>query len=315
MRASLFLASVAFVGASVSARGSGPGPETGQPADREVVCASPDAVGRPGHFRQCHQRVRGSTPFERPDDFAGRRLEEVQGDELANFRAGLQKRTLSNFEGPLHGPDHWWQSIYDLRKGGQAWFVLDPPDGRIQPTTEEAQRASEEPGPGRQLRPRRILGECRRLQPVRSLHHARPARLDDAGHLRQLLPDRAVPGTVAIQYEMIHETRVIPLDGRPMSAGASGWTWATRRGHWEGDTLVVETTNFKERSAYRNANPETLRIIERFQRIAPDKVQWAVTVDDPTTWTRPWTFSMPLTMDDSEQIAAVPSATRATTGW
>ena len=79
-----------------------------------------------------------STPFERPDDFAGRRLEEVQGEELANFRAGLQKRTLSNFEGPLHGPDHWWQSIYDLRKGGQAWFVLDPADGRIPPTTEEA---------------------------------------------------------------------------------------------------------------------------------------------------------------------------------
>src|SRR6266508_2088374 len=59
-----------------------------------------------------------STPFERPEGFAGRRLEEIQGDELAKFRSDLQKRTISNFEGPLHGPDHWWQDIYDLRKGG-----------------------------------------------------------------------------------------------------------------------------------------------------------------------------------------------------
>jgi hypothetical protein len=69
------------------------------------------------------------------------------------------------------------------------------------------------------------------------------------------------------------------------------------RGRWEGDTLVVETTNFKERSVYRNANPKTLTLTERFTRIAPDKVRWSVTVDDPTTWTRPWTFSLPLTAD------------------
>ena len=74
------------------------------------------------------------------------------------------------------------------------------------------------------------------------------------------------------------------------------------RGRWEGDTLVVETTNFKERSIYRNANPESLRLIERFTRVAPDTVSWTVTVDDPQTWTRRWTFSMPLTMSDAEPI-------------
>ena len=69
------------------------------------------------------------------------------------------------------------------------------------------------------------------------------------------------------------------------------------RGRWDGDTLVVTTKNFKERSVYRNANAETLTLTERFQRIASDKVRWTVTVDDPSTWTKPWTFSLPLTAD------------------
>ena len=72
------------------------------------------------------------------------------------------------------------------------------------------------------------------------------------------------------------------------------------RGHWEGETLVVETTNFSERSAYRNANSDTFKLIEHFTPVAPNKVEWAVTVDDPKTWTRPWTFAMTLTKDDSQ---------------
>jgi len=70
------------------------------------------------------------------------------------------------------------------------------------------------------------------------------------------------------------------------------------RGHWEGDTLVVETTNFRDEGIYRNANPTTLRVIERFTRTAPDTVKWSVTINDPATWTSPWTFSMPLTKEE-----------------
>jgi hypothetical protein len=105
------------------------------------------------------------------------------------------------------------------------------------------------------------------------------------------------PGWVAIRYEMIHETRVIPLDRRPPVGGGIRQDMGDARGYWEGDTLVVETTNFKERSVYRNANPERLKVIERFTRISRDQVRWTVTIDDPTTWTRPWTFSLPLTAD------------------
>ena len=73
------------------------------------------------------------------------------------------------------------------------------------------------------------------------------------------------------------------------------------RGRWEGDTLVVETTNFKDQIAYRNANGENLRLIERFTATGPATVEWSVTVDDPTTWTKPWTFAMNLTKKDATQ--------------
>ena len=110
------------------------------------------------------------------------------------------------------------------------------------------------------------------------------------------------PGSVAIVYEMIHETRVIPLDGRPHVRSGTALDMGDARGRWEGDTLVVETTNFHERSVYQNASPETLKVTERFTRIGPKQVRWAVTIDDPTTWAKPWTFAMPLTQDDSEPL-------------
>ena len=74
------------------------------------------------------------------------------------------------------------------------------------------------------------------------------------------------------------------------------------RGRWEGETLVVETTNFRDDSAFRGANGATLKITERFTRISKEQVRWQVTVDDPMTWTRPWTFAMPLTIDNTQPV-------------
>ncbi len=110
------------------------------------------------------------------------------------------------------------------------------------------------------------------------------------------------PGFVAIRYEMVHEARVIPLDGSPHLPATIRSYMGDARGHWEGDTLVVETTNIRDEIAYRGSNAATLKLVERFTRTAPDKVRWSVTVDDPSTWTRPWTFAMPLTRDDNEQL-------------
>jgi hypothetical protein len=106
--------------------------------------------------------------------------------------------------------------------------------------------------------------------------------------------------TIAIRYEMIHETRVIPLDGRPHASKNIRLDLGDARGHWEGDTLVVETTNFTERSAYRGASAD-LKMTERFKPLSPTAVDWSVTFDDPHTWVRPWTFTMKLTKKDRSQ--------------
>ena len=107
---------------------------------------------------------------------------------------------------------------------------------------------------------------------------------------------------MAITYEMIHDTRVIPLGASAHVGSAIRTDFGDPRGHWEGETLVVETTNFLERSAYRNANPDRLKVVERFTPTGPRTLRWSVTIDDPTTWTRPWTFSLPLTLNPSEPL-------------
>jgi hypothetical protein len=97
--------------------------------------------------------------------------------------------------------------------------------------------------------------------------------------------------TVAIMIEMIHDVRIIPIDGRPhVTQNIRGW-FGDSRGHWEGDTLVVETTNFngKMRVSFDTVASDKLRVVERFTRIDPQTIVYRFTVDDPKTWTRPWT--------------------------
>ena len=101
------------------------------------------------------------------------------------------------------------------------------------------------------------------------------------------------PGYVVLSAEAGHEARVIPLDGRP-HLGSSLRQWnGDSRGHWDGNTLVVETTNFSSKSFFMGAT-DNLRVVERFTRKAPDLIEYQITVTDPTTWTRPWTAMMPL---------------------
>jgi len=109
---------------------------------------------------------------------------------------------------------------------------------------------------------------------------------------------------VAILVEMIHDTRIIPLDGRPAPAAVIRQYMGDARGRWDGDTLVVETTNFNGtigvtgNGRLRPAS-DALRVIERFTRTGPDTIEYRATVDDPRTWTTPWTVSFPLRRDDA----------------
>jgi hypothetical protein len=183
-----------------------------------------------------------------------------------------------------------------------AWFVVDPPDGKTPPLTPEGRarqaaraeaRKKSGRGPADSYTARSLFDRC--------ISRGVPGSMMPAiyGNSYQIVQ---APGYVVIRYEMTHEARIIPLDGSAhLPASMRGYT-GDARGHWEGDTPVVETTNVRDEVAYRGANAATLKLIERFTRVAPDKVGWAVTIDDPSTWTRPWTFAMPLTMDDSEPL-------------
>jgi hypothetical protein len=242
------------------------------------------------------------TPFERPAQFNGRSLEDIKGEELAAIKQAAQNRTVESFAGPLHAPEDWWQKDLNMVKGSQAWLVVDPPDGKVPPLTAEAtarqaarnaERRAANRGPADSWEDRSLYDRC--------ITRGFPGSMLPViyGNSYQIIQSEDY---VAIRYEMIHEVRIIPLDGRP-HAGSNVKTYmGDARGHWEGETLVVETTNFRDEDAYRNSNAATLKITERFTRVAPRTVKWAVTVEDPKTWTRPWTFAMPLTMDDTQPV-------------
>jgi hypothetical protein len=107
------------------------------------------------------------------------------------------------------------------------------------------------------------------------------------------------PGYVAITKEMIHETRIVPTEPRePLSENLRQWL-GDPQGRWDGDTLVVETTNFNGRSAYRGSGT-TLKLIERYTRIAPDTLVYEFTIDDPETWTQPWTGMLPFDLGEGQ---------------
>ncbi len=240
-------------------------------------------------------------PFERPAQFEGRRLEDVTPAELETLRVQRRGNTAANSVAEDRPVDRevFWENLNAVNS--RAWLVADPPDGKIPATTPEARsraaaraeaRKRSGRGPADAPEDRSLYDRC--------ISRGLPGSMMPAiyGSSYEIVQG---PNFVAILYEMVHETRVIPLDGQPHVGKGIRSYMGDARGHWEGTTLVVETTNFKDQIAYRNASGETLRLVERFTPTGPGSVEWSVTVDDPATWTRPWTFAMNLTKKDATQ--------------
>jgi len=165
-------------------------------------------------------------------------------------------------------------------------LITDPADGRLPPLSaeaEEKQRARFAAGRGRPAGPEdRSLSE-------RCITYGTPQLVAGYQSYRQIVQS---PASVAVMTEMIHDARVIPLAG-PRDAlphlPATVQTWnGDARGHWDGDTLVVDSTNFKP-GAFRNISTAKLHVVERFTRTGPETLEWRVTIDDPGAWTKPWT--------------------------
>lgn len=242
------------------------------------------------------------TPMERPREFDGRKLSDIPAEERLRIKRRLAEDTIGRFLDPLEAPDNWWQPAYGkyASEGAQLWFVTDPADGKIPPLTPDGQTRKDAADAARKVSKREHPDSITDLTLYdRCITRGLPGSMLPViyGDAYQIVQ---APGSVAILYEMVHEARVIPLDGQPHASRGLHLDMGDARGHWEGDTLVVETTNFRRRSVYMNANPDRLKLTERFTRMGPRVVRWQVTVNDPTTWTRPWTFAMPLALDDSQ---------------
>ena len=185
------------------------------------------------------------TPLERPDQFAGRDLDDIKGTELREIKEAARRRTIEAFNTPINAPDNWWQPALALGKGSQAWLVVDPKDGKIPPLTPEAQQRIAARAAARKTSGR---GEADswtdRSLYDRCLTRGLPGSMMPAiyGNSYQIVQG---PGMVAIVYEMIHETRVIPIQGGPHVRTSIDLDMGDARGRWEGDTLVVETTQFQ----------------------------------------------------------------------
>ena len=125
------------------------------------------------------------------------------------------------------------------------------------------------------------------------------------------------PGQVMILTEMIHDVRIIPLDGRPQPHRNVRQWMGVSRGRWEGNTLVVETTNFNGKNPLEGSS-ENMRVTERFTRVADDTIRYTFTVDDPSTWTRAWTAEMPHAdrpRDRCSSTRVTRGTTACTTRW
>ena len=274
-----------------------PQPAVAQSTDRTMPMRTPD--GQPdisGIFT-----FRTLTPFQRPSQFEGR--ENLTAEEAAEFEASERRRQNRDLFDPEKGAsgyaprseggvlsynEFWYERGIELTSDKRTALVIDPPDGRLPPQTEEARLVAAERREytnehrydsyeNRSLADRCIMG-FNSGPPMRS------SAYNNNVHIVQ------APGYVALLNEMVHNVRVIPLDDRakppfPQFAGAS-------RGHWEGETLVVETTDF--RGGQSGGTGPNMHLIERFTRLDPDTVAYEFTVTDPMVYTAPYTVMMPL---------------------
>ncbi|HWW86790.1 MAG TPA: hypothetical protein VNZ26_24510 [Vicinamibacterales bacterium] len=286
-----------IAGQAPAAASAAPGPE--RPTDPWTPVLGPDG----------HPDLQGvwlnnsATPLERPKALEGRQF--LTDDEVIELRRRadrLFKNTNADFAAgdavflaALADVDHFKSATatgttYEMIErefDNRTALIVDPPDGRIPPLTAEAQQ-------------RRAAADVIRRRP--------PEGPEDLTHVERCLtygvPRLSVtntgagplgyyqivqtPSYVVLFLEAVHEARIISLDGRPHLPASVGEWEGDSRGHWEGQTLVVDTTNFSVKNNFMGSS-DRLHLVERFTRVAVDRIDYELTIDDPTTWTRPWT--------------------------
>ncbi|MBV9508344.1 MAG: hypothetical protein JO323_25415 [Acidobacteriia bacterium] len=257
-------------------------------------------------------------PMQRPKSMGERTTltDEEYSQRLAQAQraaaADNEERAPKDAKVGIGPPSYWTERGKPTR---QASLIIDPPDGRIPPLTPEAQKRRKE-ARGGLGDPAEWAGKADSYEDLNLYYRCItrgvtgsviPVVYNNGNQILQ------APGYVVIRNEMIHEARVIPLDGRPHAGQNIREYMGDARGHWEGDTLVIETTNFTDKTSIGSngvgyngeggRHSGGLRLTERLTRVDPYTLNYQVTIDDRETWTKPWTLSIPLKLDNNYQLA------------
>jgi hypothetical protein len=243
------------------------------------------------------------TPLQRPETLAGKAT--LDEEEAAAFEASENTRLNRDLFDPIKGQpsagyapraeggvlsynEFWYERGSRLTNDKRTSLIVDPPDGRI-PLTDAARRRVAEmrrrsdAGIGDAAEDRTLADRC-----LMGFNSGPPMVPGSYNNNLQIVQ---APGVVVIINEMVHNARIIPTDGRPHTPFRQ-WT-GDSRGRWEGDTLVVETINFRRETSLQGSTADT-RVVERFTRVGDDAIKYEFTVSDPTSYIRPWSAMVPM---------------------
>ena len=298
----LTLIGIACLGlVTVGAQGPRRGPSTSHPYVAKNAIGQPDLEGV-----WTNDSI---TPLQRPAAWAGKttltdaeveqlkkvsaKLEEdgdaLFGDELISDALDGKEKSASH-DKETGNYNSFWLPNRDI--DSRTSLIIDPPDGRIPPETPAAQARRAAQAAQRRLRP--ADGPESRGLSERCLTFGVPRFQAAYSSVYRIVQS---PSHVVFLMETIHEARVIPIDGRPHLSDAIRQWMGDSRGHWEGDTLVVDTTGFSPKTAFMGVS-NNLHLVERFTRLSASTLQYDATMSDPDTWTRPWTAAVPLIRTD-----------------
>jgi len=237
------------------------------------------------------------TPLERDAAYAGKPT--LNEKEAADFeKAMLRDVDADRRDGAAvadvnRAYNEFWRDRGKITPDRRTSLIIDPPDGRVPPLTPAAQKLAAEraalsrghefDGPENRSLAERCIAVPNAGPPMLPANYNANYQIVQA------------PGYVALVSEQIHDVRIIPTDGRPHLPQDVRQLLGDSRGRWDGNTLIVETTNFTDRTSFRGSG-EHMHLTERFTRTGPDTMTYEFTVDDPATFTRPWTARIPMTM-------------------
>jgi hypothetical protein len=249
-----------------------------------------------------------TVPLQRPKKY-GTRLYFTPQEMAQQLKAVQAQNERYRTEETQHrlGMGHW---VEDTGLPIQTSLIVDPPDGQLPPETPLGKEMASKMGSDWNHTVFDSVADFDSWD--RCITRGLPAGMFTNPYNNGIRIFQA-PGYVVITLEMIHESRIVPLGSMPQLDGAIKQWLGSSRGHWEGDTLVVVTTNFNgqtsqtnfpTRGSPRDPRPAStaMRLVERFQRVSADRLIYTVTVDDPLTQTRAWTVRVPWTRDDSYTI-------------